>query len=670
MVDDITEVRLRPSVSTHEGTRLLLVGHDARPNGAQHLLLEIGRGLITEMGIDVEILLLEGGALEDAYKNLAPTHRARSQAAFSDQIEELAARGFTTALVNTVVAGKIVPQLDRLGISTVLLVHELPRTMEFLKITDATRRALIAAHQVVFPAQSVCDAVLAEVGLSRDSRMLVRPQGLYRLNDTPKVRQTDIRVELQLRQGERLVLGIGYAEMRKGFDLFMDVWRQVRTRSQSEGSEVVHFCWLGKMNADLGVWLREEINMAEATGQFHLPGHRKDVDAFLAAADAFILPSREDPFPSVVLEALAAGLPTIAFDRSGGVPDLLRESGVGCVVPYADTQAMCEQLIEVLQSGTPEQAAARRKLIAERFEWSDYIRDLVRIALPNLAEVSVVVPHYNYAHYLEGRLKTIFHQTHPVTEVMVLDDCSSDDSVDVVAQVAAEEGRVVRLVRRHVNSGSVFAQWRTAAELAKGDFIWIAESDDLSEPDFLARAVALLQADPKMKLAFTDSRTVLGDGTPHLASYKSWYANIEPGALSTTEIFPAGEFVHRFLSVANLIYNVSAVVWRRDALLAALRSCEDELPDYRLAGDWRVYLEILRDTSARIGYEATPLNVHRRHADSNTDTLDANRHFAEIARCHGVVAELFPDIAESVAERQRANRRMAAGVLGVNVPDV
>ena len=106
-------------------------------------------------------------------------------------------------------------------------------------------------------------------------------------------------------------------------------------------------------------------------------------------------------------------------------------------------------------------------------------------------------------------------------------------------------------------------------------------------------------------------------------------------------MFEAKAFVHRFLSVKNLILNVSSVVWRRDALLRALTACEAELADFRMAGDWRLYLEALALPGAKVAYEAEPLNVHRRHATSVTHALDADRHVEEIARCHAVARQVF-----------------------------
>ncbi len=650
--------------------RILLVGHDAFPGGAQQLLLSIGRTLRRSFGVEVEFLLLDGGAMEKAYRKVAPTTAVSTEAALRARAEALAARGFSEAIVNTTAAGRAVPLLRSVGIGAVQLVHELPRIIREKQLAESARAGLAAARSVVFPAPFVRDQVLAELGLAAapDDRFLIRPQGIYKdLSAQPDARAA-IRAELGIGEEDRLVLGIGYADMRKGFDLFLQLWRLLQWR----GPRRVHFCWLGDMDPGMRGWLADEIEAARATGTFHLPGRRDDVGAVLRAADAYALTSREDPFPSVALEALAVGLPVFAFDRSGGIPDMLREHATGTVVPYADVPAMAEALALTLRAGAAAEdrrrnALARRRLAARHFAWKPYVRDLLRLAVPGLASVSVAVPNYNYARYMPDRLGSIFRQTHPVEEVIVLDDCSTDDSLRVIPTIAAKWNREVRLVPNERNSGSVFAQWRKAAELAKGEFLWIAEADDLSDPDFLARAVAPMKADPSIAFAFTDSRTIHADGSPMWDSYKAYYASVEPGALSRSEVFEAGDFVRRLLAVKNLVLNVSAVVWRREALLRALDACGEELASYRMAGDWRLYLEALSVPGARVAYEATPLNVHRRHAQSVTHALDAERHVAEIARCHDLARRAFPE-AEAAAEAQRLYLAEVAAQLGAAPP--
>ncbi|BDG71942.1 glycoside hydrolase family 99-like domain-containing protein [Roseomonas fluvialis] len=648
--------------------RILLVGHDAFPGGAQQLLLSIGTTLRRAHGAEVEFLLLGGGALEADYRRVAPTTVVAGHAALSARVGAMAARGWRHAIVNTTAAGPAVATLRAAGIGAVLLVHELPRLIREKHLADGARAGIASARQVVFPAPFVRDEVLAELGLEADERCVLRPQGIYKDIAAPPGSGARIRAELGIAEGERLVLGIGYADMRKGFDLFLQLWRLLRWR----GRRRVHLCWLGGMDPQMQAWLADEIEAARATGTFHMPGRRDDVGAFLRAADAYALTSREDPFPSVALEAIAAGRPVVAFGRSGGIPDMLAETGAGSVVPYGDVTAMAEAISASMQPAGGEAArdkaaTMRRRVAAARFGWRPYVRDLLRLAAPDLPAVSVAVPNYNYARFMPERLGSVFAQSLPVHEVIVLDDCSTDDSLEVIRAVARRHGREIRLAPNTANSGSVFAQWRKAAEMAQGDYVWIAEADDLSDPDFLLRATARMKADPSIRFAFTDSSTIAADGSAMWPDYKGYYATLESGALQHSEVFAAADFVRRFLAVKNLVLNVSAVVWRRDALLAALDACAEDLRGFRMAGDWRLYLQALAVPGARVAYEAAPLNVHRRHAASVTHALDGGRHVEEIARCHAYARDAFPD-AVAAAPAQQAYVAEVSAQLGVAAP--
>jgi glycosyltransferase involved in cell wall biosynthesis len=645
--------------------KLLLVGHDAFPAGAQQLLLEIGRGLRRQTGIEVAFLLLGGGALEDAYRKVAPTHVVTDAAGLAARVAALAAEGFPAALVNSLASGRVVAALTAAGLRSVLLVHELPRLIRERGLAEQARLAVATADHVVFPAPMVRDAVLGALGLPPSEKAAILPQGLYgRVTAEPEAAER-VRQALGIAPGEPLVLGIGYADLRKGFDHFLQLWRLLGRR----GTRRVHACWLGDMDGGLRNWLEAELEAARRSGTFHLPGRRDDVAGFLAAAQALALPSREDPFPSVALEALAAGLPVVAFDGAGGIPDLLRdEAGLGAAVPAGDVVAMAEALEAQMRADTAAARARRRAVAARRFAFPAYLQRLLGLALPDLGQVSAVVPNYNYAAYLAGRLGSVFGQTQPLREVIVLDDASTDDSLGEIRQAVRRAGRAVRLVTNERNSGSVFAQWARAADLAHGDFVWIAEADDLAEPELIRRLLARMRGDPAVALAFADSRAIAADGAPLWDSHKAYYATLGPGTLASSGVFEGTEFVGRCLAVKNLIVNASAVLWRRDALRNALALCGPELAGWRVAGDWRLYLEALRAPGARIAYEATPLNIHRRHAASVTGALDAARHVEEIARCQALAAEFFPAIAETVAEAQRGYLREVAAQLGVPPP--
>src|SRR5690606_4865216 len=97
--------------------------------------------------------------------------------------------------------------------------------------------------------------------------------------------------------------------------------------------------------------------------------------------------------------------------------------------------------------------------------------------------VSVIVPNYNYARYLEKRLQSIFDQTFQDFELLYLDDASTDDSEAVFARFAGDPR--VRAFRNQTNGGNVFKQWNKGVREAKGEYIWLAEADDLAAPRLL-----------------------------------------------------------------------------------------------------------------------------------------------------------------------------------------
>jgi len=358
----------------------------------------------------------------------------------------------------------------------------------------------------------------------------------------------------------------------------------------------------------------------------------------------FLLTSREDPLPSVVLEAMSGGVPTLAFENAGGIPDLLAKFSAGESVPLGDVAAMAKAIPPLVAQFERPRAAALAESSKAAFSFDSYCSDLLALAITGLIRISVVVPNYNYAHFLPQRLGSIFAQTYPVHEVIVLDDASDDDSLRVVNETRLAWERRVEWRRNEVNSGSAFHQWRRAAEMARGDWLWIAEADDLTDPLFLETLVRSMAGAANPVLAFSDSARIDGAGKLIAGDYKAYYEQTSPGILRENEAFDGPAFLRTHLSERNLILNVSAVLWRRDALLAALTACEAELATFTVAGDWRMYAEVLAEPGVSVCYVATPLNIHRRHDDSLTARQGMQVQRAEIARMHDVLAaKLGPD---------------------------
>ncbi|NRD20554.1 glycosyltransferase family 2 protein [Winogradskyella eckloniae] len=106
--------------------------------------------------------------------------------------------------------------------------------------------------------------------------------------------------------------------------------------------------------------------------------------------------------------------------------------------------------------------------------------------------VSIILPNYNHASFLQERLDSIFNQTYSNIEVIILDDCSTDNSLELL-EAYKNHPRVSHFIVNSKNTGSPFKQWQKGFNLAKGDFIWIAESDDKAELNFIEKQLEAIQ---------------------------------------------------------------------------------------------------------------------------------------------------------------------------------
>nr|WP_275434358.1 glycosyltransferase family 2 protein [Lichenicola cladoniae] len=323
-------------------------------------------------------------------------------------------------------------------------------------------------------------------------------------------------------------------------------------------------------------------------------------------------------------------------------------------------------LAQECHDGRATDRARTGRAVARQLGFDRYVSGLLALAQPALRRISVVVPSYNYARYMRQRLASIFAQGHPVLEVVVLDDASADDSVQEAHAAALEWGRQVRVVAQTRNSGSVFKQWQRAAATAKGDWIWIAEADDAADPRLLETLAQALENAPRAVLAFCDSRAVDSEGLTVSESYKPYYATTAGTILEADGLHEGPAFVRSCLGERNLILNVSGVLFNRTALRAAMARCGEELLSFRMAGDWRLYIEMLNQEGAQVAYVAEPLNIHRRHGDSTTHRLAAQKHLGEVARIHRLIGRQ-PELLDEDRMRQRAYRAQLAEQFGLKL---
>jgi glycosyltransferase involved in cell wall biosynthesis len=229
--------------------------------------------------------------------------------------------------------------------------------------------------------------------------------------------------------------------------------------------------------------------------------------------------------------------------------------------------------------------------------------------------VSVIVPNYNHAAYLEERLVSITNQTLKNFELIVLDDASDDRSVAVIRHCLTDFPH--KLIINESNSGSTFRQWDRGISLAQGELIWIAESDDVAAPTFLETVVnQLLSSDAA--LAYCQS-VAINDQSKTIFDLKGWTDHFSSSLWASDFLIDGTYFARSFLAIKNVIPNASAVVFRRCLYVSPVTLGEH----HKLGGDLLLWVKLVH--GSRLSYTAEPLNRYRFH--SQTVRKSRGRHY-------------------------------------------
>lgn len=244
-------------------------------------------------------------------------------------------------------------------------------------------------------------------------------------------------------------------------------------------------------------------------------------------------------------------------------------------------------------------------------------------------KVSVVVPNYNYGKYIKKRIRSILKQTYPIYELIVLDDASTDGSAEMLKSVVLDlklknpEMRV-RFVGSKDNSGKAMAQWKKGFELAEGDFVWIAEADDLCSRRFLEEVIKGFD-NPEVVLSYAESMIINGAGVVIAPNFRWSRDKEKTGHYKKSYIKDGRQEIEEIMAIRCTIPNVSGVVFRKSAIKP--KDLEKAI-EFSQVGDWYFYVKTLE--GGKISYNRKALNRFRVHKGSKTANSRNERHYREI----------------------------------------
>lgn len=263
--------------------------------------------------------------------------------------------------------------------------------------------------------------------------------------------------------------------------------------------------------------------------------------------------------------------------------------------------------------------------------------------------VTVVIPSYRHEQYLRGRIDSILAQQHRPVEILILDDASTDGSDAIIREYAGRYD-AIRYIRNEENSGGPFPQWNKGVREAKGDLIWIAESDDWAERELLDRLVAVMRSDPQVVMSYCQSLQIDVESRP-LQDMTWWTNDVDDDRFRQDFVMDGAEFARRYMTLKNVVPNASGVLFRKDAYLATGGADNS----FRMCGDWVLWAKVM--VQGRIGFVADPLNHFREHA--NTVRSSVGQSTDNVCESYRAVDEVFRVSGPTLEQRRCSAERLA-----------
>ena len=231
--------------------------------------------------------------------------------------------------------------------------------------------------------------------------------------------------------------------------------------------------------------------------------------------------------------------------------------------------------------------------------------------------VSVVVPNYNHAAFLQRRLDSVYGQSFTDIEVIILDDCSNDESRSIIEPFRSHP-KTKCILYNDQNSGSTFRQWEKGIQQCSSEYIWLAESDDFAHRDFLSTLMKEMIHSEDLGLVYCQSMGI--DAADRmLGSWKNYTDDLDRNFFAGDFKVDGRIFIEKYLIHKNCIPNASAVLFRKKHYEEAggaetiIRNC----------GDWILWMKLLM--SCQVAFVSRTLNYFRQHP--NSVIALANRHY-------------------------------------------
>ena len=280
-----------------------------------------------------------------------------------------------------------------------------------------------------------------------------------------------------------------------------------------------------------------------------------------------------------------------------------------------------------------------KKVIPEDINMDDLIKlSKIQKKLKNKEySISVVIPNYNYEKFLMQRLYSVLIQNVKISEVIILDDMSTDNSREIIDEIYNNLKNYIniKIVYNEKNSGSAFKQWEKGFKLASSDYVWIAEADDYCDKDFLKNVTKPIDKNKNIVISYTDTAFIDSDGNIILKSIKPEIDIMKTGHWDRDFINDGKSEFENYSFLNCTIANVSSALIKKENYDEYFKISKE----YKQAGDWIFYVNVMQN--GYISYKNKPLNYYRVHGNNVSSVTKKESHMNEIKNIHSYYDKKF-----------------------------
>lgn len=357
---------------------LLLFVHDLERQGTQTLIYNIAKKFIS-MNINVCVISPKIGPYWSDFVAVVPLIIAKGK-----KLERLVKvlkeyYGYNKAICNSVMTIEAIPILKKYDYRVISLIHEMNMFITEQNLAQKCRDILPKVDLVIFPStivyKSFCDNCVKD-----GFKYQIRNQGLYNeklANINLEQARKWIINHFGFDSDVKIITNGANASYIKGFDYFLDIAYIAKNKFPN-----YKFLWIGKNAETIFNEKLKQYNLKKFDNVI-LPGYVSDLEILnrlYAGSDLFLLTSRQDSFPSVVLEAFMVKKPVIAFENCGGFQDIVNNNITGYLVKKFDTEECLDQISRLLSDKELMKSMGEKcRKVAEKHSFKNYCKYLLQI---------------------------------------------------------------------------------------------------------------------------------------------------------------------------------------------------------------------------------------------------------------------------------------------------